>query len=875
MRFRKAGSVVGLSPLTLVACGALSQVWAQAVVPDGSTATSASTAASGRITVDIAPKNTSGTSLNRYTNFNVPTTGVDLNNATVGARTIINEVTSTNPSLLQGQLQVLGPRAHVIVANPNGITVDGGSFVNTGGVALSTGTISFVNRASAPGQSQDNPLLTTTDGLLVIGAGGLSGAMSHLELISKQLRIEGQVTNSNSSSAADIRATTGASSVEFDAGVFPTNPAAPWAAASSGGATSAGTVLVDISRPGGLSASRVQIAVTDAGAGVRSAGTLLASAQDFTLAATGDVQVSGSVTAKRDVVIDATTIAMTGKDDGSASTLSSGRHTDLLAPSVNIRATEITAGTAGTEGDVTLGKSGTAATGDLVVAGVQGAQGYTRAAITARGGLGLYAQGRDVTIEGASLEANGAAEVVGEQVTLRGLRDTDGTAQGVRLTGAQMTMNAGGALSMTGAELAGGAGVAVTAASITADALVNGSDVHSSAITASSGNVTLTTPGAVALNGSDVTASGNVKISAAGVTADAVAVGGFWQGGQISAQHGGLVIKANAGDILNRGNTLQGKDAIAGDADSLGGVTLNATGNVINRSLDEHALGIVFASEGDLSVTAGGGIENHAGRLVSNRNVTLSAGGDLVNVVEKTAAGGGTMTSSGSVKSGFWNRLFGGKSQSLSTVDYGSLTIPGTLAYVVANGNVSITSANLRNIGGEIDANDGDIAITTGALTTEALPIGRASVQVTCGFTCRTAPSGGVQLAGGTLSASRDIDVTATGTVLNKGGSMLAMRALTITAPSVRAEAITTWRAVAMPNSAFGTGSPRLLRSDQGGMFRALGGLVRLNTTDPVVIQGGVVDGSAGEEMPAGSEVTAPVTERAIGGGGRPIGMFH
>lgn len=875
MGFRKAGSVAGLSPLTLVACGALSQVWAQAVVPDGSTTTSSSTAADGRIKVDIAPKNASGTSLNRYTNFNVPTTGVDLNNATVGARTIINEVTSTNPSLLQGQIQVLGPRAHVIVANPNGITVDGGSFVNTGGVALSTGTVSFVNRASAPGQSQDNPLLTTADGLLVIGADGLSGAMSHLELISKQLRIEGQVTNSNSSSAADIRTTTGASSVEFDANVFPTNPTAPWAAASSGGATSIGTVLVDISRPGGLSASRVQIAVTDAGAGVRSAGTLLASAQDFTLAATGDVQLSGSVTAKRDVVVNAATIAVTGKDDGSASTLSSGRHMDLLASSVNIRATEITAGTGGTGGDVTLGKSGTAATGDLVVAGVQGAQGYTRASITAHGGLGLYAQGRDITVEGASLMADGAAEVVGEQVTLRGLQDADGATQEVRLTGTQMNVTAGGALTMTGAELAGSAGVAVTAASISVDVLVNGSGIHSSAITASSGNVTLTTPGAVAINGSDVMAGGNVKIGAASVTTDAAAVGGHWQGSQISAQNGGLLIKATAGDIRNRGSTLQGKDAISGDADSLGGVTLSATGEVVNRSVDEHALGIVFASEGDLSVTAGGGIENHAGRLISNRNVTLSAGGDLVNAVEKTGGNGGAMTSSGRVKNGFWNRLFGGKSQSLSTVDYGELTIPGALAYVVANGNVSINSANLRNVGGEIDANDGSIAITTGALTTKALPIGRASVQVSCGFTCRTSATGGVQLAGGTLSASRDIDVTASGTVLNKGGSMLAMRTLTITAPSVRTEAITTWRAVAMPNSAFGTGSPRLLRSDQGGVFRALGGLVRLNTTDPVIIQGGVVDGSAGEEMPAGSEITAPVAERAIGGGGRPIGIFH
>lgn len=78
-----------------------------------------------------------------------------------------------------------------------------------------------------------------------------------------------------------------------------------------------------------------------------------------------------------------------------------------------------------------------------------------------------------------------------------------------------------------------------------------------------------------------------------------------------------------------------------------------------------------------------------------------------------------------------------------------------------------------------------------------------------------------------------------------------------------------------MPGSAFSPGNTRLLRTDQGGTFKALGGLVRLNTVDPVEIQGGIVDGSLGEDMPAGSVVTAPVVESGVSGGGRPIGLFH
>lgn len=838
------------------------QALAQAVIPDGTTATTATVGGSGRITVDIAPKSASGTSLNRYTDFNVPSAGVDLNNAVVGARTIINEVTSNNPSVIYGQMQVLGPRAHVIVANPNGITVDGGSFVNTGGIALATGPVSFVTRTVAPGQTQDNAVLTTTSGVLTIGPGGLSGAMTHLELISKQLQIDGQVTNSHSSSAADIRITAGDSSVEFDAGVFPTNVASPWSATSSGALANPGTVLVDITRPGGLAASRVQIAVTDTGAGVRSLGTLMASAEDFTLTATGELVLSGAVSAGRDLIVEGTAIAVEVNADGTGATLSAGRHVDMLAPSVDIRAATINAGTGGTEGDVTLGVNGTAATGDFTIAGVQGADAYATASITAPGGLGIYAQGRHVTVEGASIAVEGAVDGFGADMAFRSPVDNAGVVQDAKLTGGQTSLTATGAVTLAGFELAGTAGLEINSASLIAGE-VSADEILVSTLASSMGSVIVTSAGIVTLTGTDVTASSDIGITGTSIAIQAAAQGPGWWSNDFSAQYGGLMLTATGGGISNAGNTLQGSTA-----------TLTATGDIVNRSLDNEALGIVFASTGDLVVDAGGLIENYAGRLISNSNVTLNAANDFSNYVTKTGGSGGTLISSGSVKSGFWSRLFGGKSRAESAVDYGDLTIPGTLAYVVANGNVDITAANLRNIGGEIDANNGDISITTGALTNEALVTGRASLSVSCGFTCRSVASGGISLQGGTMSASRDVIVNATGHVLNKGGAILAMRDLSVTAPSVRAEAVTTWQAAALPSSAFTPGNTRLLRADRGGSFQALGGLVRLTTTDPVEIEGGVVSGSSGEEMPAGFRLTAPVVESPVGGGNR-LGLFH
>ena len=104
-----------------VSCGL-----AQGIVPDGGSATSVSTATSGKQTVQIAPA-AAGVSHNTYTNFNVGRNGADFINTGVNASLILNEVTSTNPSLLQGRIAIIGPRAHFILANPNGITVDGGS----------------------------------------------------------------------------------------------------------------------------------------------------------------------------------------------------------------------------------------------------------------------------------------------------------------------------------------------------------------------------------------------------------------------------------------------------------------------------------------------------------------------------------------------------------------------------------------------------------------------------------------------------------------------------------------------------------------------------------------------------------------------------
>ncbi|APA89445.1 filamentous hemagglutinin N-terminal domain-containing protein (plasmid) [Paraburkholderia sprentiae WSM5005] len=282
---------------------ALPGSYAAGIVADGGTATGVLTAANGHQTVAIAPP-VGGVSNNTYRSFNVSSAGADLNNTGINARTIVNQVTSTNPSLIQGAVNVLGPRANVILANPNGVTVDGGSFINAGHVVLSTGQVSFSDITLAPGQIQRDVVLTTNGGAITIGGGGLTGTLINLDLVSKQLAVNGPVTNDYSSSTGGIRAITGNSTTTWNTGFSPSDNGHDWLVFLSSPRVPGAGYAVDITRAGGLTAGRVQLIVTDQGAGVRSLGNIYASAGDVVVTTNGDVMAAdGSIKAEHDIAI--------------------------------------------------------------------------------------------------------------------------------------------------------------------------------------------------------------------------------------------------------------------------------------------------------------------------------------------------------------------------------------------------------------------------------------------------------------------------------------------------------------------------------------------------------------------------------------------
>ncbi|WP_414016285.1 filamentous hemagglutinin N-terminal domain-containing protein [Burkholderia vietnamiensis] len=346
---------------------------AAGIVADGATTTAVTTNAVGRQTVNIAPA-IGGVSNNTYSSFNVPKAGADLNNVGINARTIVNQVTSTNPSLIQGNINVLGPRANVILANPNGVTVDGGSFTNTGHVVLSTGQVGFTDLTLAPGVVQRNIVLTTDRGTITIGPGGLSGTLVNLDLIAKQLSINGPVTNDFTSSTSGIRALVGDSTSTYDTSFSPSDNGHDWLIGTSSPGTKSNAVAVDITAAGGLTAGRVQLIVTDQGAGVHSLGKIYANAGDVVVTANGDIAIAdGSLKAERDVALTTPgTVSLQGAQ------LTAANNANLQAGNI-VLSDDVTGPTTVSAGNtVKLTSSGAITnTGSLIQAGATASDGTT------------------------------------------------------------------------------------------------------------------------------------------------------------------------------------------------------------------------------------------------------------------------------------------------------------------------------------------------------------------------------------------------------------------------------------------------------------------------------------------------------------------
>ncbi|MDO8311253.1 MAG: filamentous hemagglutinin N-terminal domain-containing protein, partial [Sideroxyarcus sp.] len=249
--------------------------------------------ANGLPLVQITTPSAAGVSHNQYTQFNVDPAGLILNNSQTtvqtqqagyitanpnlanSARVILNEITSTNRSQLNGYTEVAGQRAEVIIANPNGITCNGCGFINTSRGVLTTGT-------PVMGASGSLDAFRVTDGDIQIGANGLNATnLTQLDLITRSVQVNGELwaTNLNVIAGANL-INYNTLGVQFIQGVG----AKP-------------TVGIDVALLGGMYANKIRLIGTEAGVGVNSLGILAAQAGDFNLDNQGQITLGGSTTA--------------------------------------------------------------------------------------------------------------------------------------------------------------------------------------------------------------------------------------------------------------------------------------------------------------------------------------------------------------------------------------------------------------------------------------------------------------------------------------------------------------------------------------------------------------------------------------------------
>ncbi|QCI14376.1 filamentous hemagglutinin N-terminal domain-containing protein [Pseudomonas putida] len=260
--------------------------------------------------IDIVAPNASGLSHNQFLDYNVGKPGVVLNNATQAgqsqlagalqansqfqgqaASTILNEVISRNTSLIEGPQEIFGRRADYILANPNGITINGGSFINTTRAGLLVGSPEL----------QDARLnhLSTLDAqgsLHVLGGGG-SNAEGALDLIAPRIDSKGLLQ-----AKSDLNLTLGRNRIDYATGeVLQHLPGTP--------------SNIDANLFGAMRAGRIRVVSTAEGAGVRVGPVKVWADQGIAIHSAGALEIAGEADLPSQLHSERGDLKLTAADD--------------------------------------------------------------------------------------------------------------------------------------------------------------------------------------------------------------------------------------------------------------------------------------------------------------------------------------------------------------------------------------------------------------------------------------------------------------------------------------------------------------------------------------------------------------------------------
>ena len=268
---------------------------AQLSVDPASPGTSIGHAPNGVPVVNIAGPNGSGLSHNLFTDYNVGSNGLILNNATQAAQNtqlggvilgnpglqgrpasvILNEVTGGNRSHLGGYTEVAGHAARVIVANPHGITCNGCGFINTPRATLTTG------KPVLDGGRLDHFRVEVGD-IALEGAGLNARNISQFDLITRTTKLNAQLH------ADQLNIITGRNAVSADG---------TQVRALADDGREKPLLAIDSSALGGMYAGTIRLIGTEAGVGVRMATDMASTAGDMFIDVNGHLRLAHTTSA--------------------------------------------------------------------------------------------------------------------------------------------------------------------------------------------------------------------------------------------------------------------------------------------------------------------------------------------------------------------------------------------------------------------------------------------------------------------------------------------------------------------------------------------------------------------------------------------------
>ena len=256
--------------------------------------------------INITNPDSKGVSINEYSRFNTPTTGTILNNSNKNIDTkiagqidanyrlnkeaslIINKVNSAEKSSLKGNLEVAGSRADVVIANPNGISVDGLNMINSRSLTLTTGSI---NKLS-PKEIE----LISNNSIDIVGDGLNDKSSDYTNVISNAINLNSNI-HANELNIIGEKALTSSKDRLYN---------------DIKAKNQENSFSLDSSALGGMYANKIKLVGTSNGVGVNNNGLVIAN-NNIEISLDGDIVNAGAIASNKEAKIEAKTI--TNKDE--------------------------------------------------------------------------------------------------------------------------------------------------------------------------------------------------------------------------------------------------------------------------------------------------------------------------------------------------------------------------------------------------------------------------------------------------------------------------------------------------------------------------------------------------------------------------------